>query len=171
MAVGFSSISDFGEHNGRITLYVILSCMMAAMGGVIFGYDIGISGGVTSMDSFLKMFFPEVFRVDKNTLSLRLGSNYCQYDNQLLTAFTSSLYVSGFFTSFLASYVTGAFGRKPSIIAGGAAFFAGSILGGAAVNVYMLIVGRLLLGVGVGFANQSVPLYLSDSDPLLVSVY
>ncbi|KAJ4953114.1 hypothetical protein NE237_029946 [Protea cynaroides] len=34
-------------------------------------------------------------------------------------------------------------------------------LGGAAVNVYMLILGRVLLGIGVGFTNQSVPLYLS----------
>lgn len=29
----------------------------------------------------------------------------------------------------------------------------------------MLIIGRLLLGVGVGFANQSVPLYLSEMAP------
>jgi hypothetical protein len=33
------------KNNGRVTLYVVLSCMMAAMGGVIFGYDIGITGG------------------------------------------------------------------------------------------------------------------------------
>ncbi|MBA0732089.1 hypothetical protein Gogos_016200 [Gossypium gossypioides] len=58
------------------------------------------------------------------------------------------------FLSILASPVTGAFGRKPSILIGGATFLAGSALGGAAVNVYMLILGRVLLGVGVGFANQ-----------------
>ncbi|KHN34015.1 Hexose carrier protein HEX6 [Glycine soja] len=72
--------------------------MMAAMGGVIFGYDIGIT----------------------------------------------------------------AFGCKPSIVARDAAFLAGTTLGGAAFNVDMLIFGRLLLGVGVGFANQAVPLYLSE---------
>ncbi|OMO98194.1 Sugar/inositol transporter [Corchorus olitorius] len=48
------------------------------------------------------------------------------------------------------------------IIFGGAAFLAGSALGGAAFNIYMLIFGRVLLGVGVGFANQSVPLYISE---------
>lgn len=37
---------------------------------------------------------------------------------------------------------------------GGAAFLAGAGLGGAATNVYMIIFGRVLLGVGVGFANQ-----------------
>ena len=44
MAVGIAIASEGVEYNGRITRFVVLSCMMAAMGGVIFGYDIGISG-------------------------------------------------------------------------------------------------------------------------------
>ncbi|CAL5201150.1 unnamed protein product [Lathyrus oleraceus] len=160
MAVGLAITSQNGEKsNGRVTLYVVLSCMMAAMGGVIFGYDIGITGGVTSMEPFLKKFFHRIYLRMKSDVKV---SNYCKFNSQLLTSFTSSLYVAGFFTSFLASYVTRVFGRKPSIVAGGAAFLAGTALGGAAFNVYMLIVGRLLLGVGVGFANQAVPLYLSE---------
>ncbi|WRX18455.1 Major facilitator [Theobroma cacao] len=139
MAVALAITDEGGQYNGRMTLFVVLSCMMAAMGGVIFGYDIGIS------DTKI--------------------SNYCKFDSQLLTSFTSSLYVAGLFATFLASSVTKAFGRKPSILAGGAAFLAGSALGGAALNVYMLIFGRILLGIGVGFANQSVPLYLSEMAP------
>lgn len=152
MAVGLAITCQSGQkNNGRITLYVVLSCMMAAMGGVIFGYDIGITGGVTSMEPFLNKFFHNIYLKMKEDVTV---SNYCLFDSQLLTSFTSSLYVAGFFTSFLASYVTSVFGRKPSIIAGGTAFLAGTALGGAAFNVYMLIVGRLMLGVGVGFANQ-----------------
>ncbi|KAI4332802.1 hypothetical protein L6164_017682 [Bauhinia variegata] len=155
MAGGFAVTSDGGDYNGKITVFVILSCMMAGMGGVIFGYDIGISGGVTSMASFLKRFFPNVYhKMNEDTDT----SNYCLFNSQLLTSFTSSLYVSGLIASFFASHVTKTYGRKPSIIIGGAAFLAGSIVGGVAVNVYMLIIGRLLLGVGVGFANQAVPL-------------
>ncbi|KAG5558323.1 hypothetical protein RHGRI_008299 [Rhododendron griersonianum] len=151
-----------GEYNGRMTLFVVLSCMMAAMGGVIFGYDIGISGGVTTMEPFLKKFFPEVYTKMKEDTKI---SNYCKFESQLLTSFTSSLYVAGLIASFFASSVTKAFGRKPSILVGGAAFLAGAALGGAALNVYMLIFGRVSLGVGVGFANQSVPLYLSEMAP------
>lgn len=44
MAAGLAVTSEGGQYNGRITRFVVLSCMMAAMGGVIFGYDIGISG-------------------------------------------------------------------------------------------------------------------------------
>ena len=42
--MGFAVASHGGHYDGRITLFVVLSCTMAAMGGVIFGYDIGISG-------------------------------------------------------------------------------------------------------------------------------
>ncbi|KAJ6303457.1 hypothetical protein OIU77_017355 [Salix suchowensis] len=140
MAVELSITSDPGGlYNGKMTWFVVLSCMMAAMGGVIFGYDIGISGGVTSMEPFLEKFFPKVYRKMKEDTEI---SNYCKFDSQLLTSFTSSMYV-----------------------AGGAAFLAGAALGGSAFNVYMLILGRVLLGVGVGFANQAVPLYLSEMAP------
>ncbi|GMH01200.1 hypothetical protein Nepgr_003039 [Nepenthes gracilis] len=150
------------DNGGRITWFVVLSCMMAAMGGVLFGYDIGITGGVSSMEPFLKKFFPRVYTRMRGDTRI---SNYCKFDSQLLTAFTSSLYIAGFFASFFASSMTRSFGRKPSIIVGGTAYLAGSTLSAAAFNAYMLIFGRVLLGVGVGFANQSVPLYLSEMAP------
>ncbi|KAK9913996.1 hypothetical protein M0R45_037795 [Rubus argutus] len=163
MAVGIAITGEGGQYNGKVTPFVIASCMMAATGGVIFGYHIGISGGVTSMEPFLKKFFPDVYTRMKSDTEI---SNYCKYDSELLTSFTSSLYIAGLVASLFASLVTSAYGRKPSILAGGAAFLAGSAFNGAALNVYMLILGRILLGVGVGFANQSVPLYLSEMAPL-----
>ncbi|KAB2625388.1 sugar transport protein 13-like [Pyrus ussuriensis x Pyrus communis] len=76
----------------------------------MFGYDIGISGGVTSMPEFLKKFFPIVYQ---KTQQKGLDSN-C------------------FFNA-------------------------------AAQNLLMLIIGRILLGCGVG--NQAVPLFLSEIAP------
>ena len=103
------------------------------------------------MEPFLKKFFPEVYRKMKEDTKI---SNYCKFDSQLLAAFTSSLYISGLVASLFASTVTRAFGRKASILVGGTAFLAGSAIGGAALNIYMLIFGRVLLGVGIGFTNQ-----------------
>ncbi|KAK7259754.1 hypothetical protein RIF29_25367 [Crotalaria pallida] len=162
MAVGLSIANDGRGYSGKMTSIVVLSCMVAATGGIIFGYDIGISGGVTSMVPFLEKFFPDVYTKMKQDTKI---SNYCKFDSQLLTTFTSSLYIAGLVASFFASSVTKAFGRKPSILAGGAAFLIGAALGGAALNIYMLILGRVMLGVGIGFANQSVPLYLSEMAP------
>lgn len=33
-----------GDYGGGITFSVVVTCLMAASGGLIFGYDIGISG-------------------------------------------------------------------------------------------------------------------------------
>jgi hypothetical protein len=37
------------EYPGRLTLYVFLTCAVAATGGLIVGYDIGISGNCWSV--------------------------------------------------------------------------------------------------------------------------
>ncbi|OAY69948.1 sugar carrier protein C-like [Ananas comosus] len=150
------------DYPGNLTLYVLFTCFVAATGGLIFGYDLGISGGVTSMDPFLMKFFPSVYRQEKADES---ANQYCKFDSQLLTAFTSSLYLAALIASFFASSVTRVFGRKWSMLGGGVTFLAGAAVNGAARNVLMLILGRILLGVGVGFANQSVPLYLSEMAP------
>uniref|UniRef100_A0A2N9FT43 Major facilitator superfamily (MFS) profile domain-containing protein n=1 Tax=Fagus sylvatica TaxID=28930 RepID=A0A2N9FT43_FAGSY len=106
MAVGGFDNPNNGDPNkdypGAITFYVLVTCVIAAMGGLIFGYDIGISEKL---------------------------------------------------------------GRKISMFIGGLVFLAGAIINAAAQNIAMLIIGRILLGIGVGFANQAVPLYLSEMAP------
>lgn len=150
------------EYPGNLTLYVTVTCIVAAMGGLIFGYDIGISGGVTSMDSFLKKFFPKVYRNQEADTST---NQYCKFDSETLTMFTSSLYLAALCSSLVASWVTRRLGRKLSMFFGGVLFCAGALINGFAKAVWMLIVGRILLGFGIGFANQSVPLYLSEMAP------
>ncbi|XP_022863742.1 hexose carrier protein HEX6-like [Olea europaea var. sylvestris] len=159
MAVGLDIQSDGREYAGKITGFLVLSCMIAATGGIIYGYDLGISGGLTSMESFLKEFFPQVYDKMKEDTKI---SNYCKFDSQLLTLFTSSLYIAGLIASFFASPVTRTFGRKISILIGGTALIAGATLGGASYNIYMLLLGRVLLGIGLGYTNQAIPLYLSE---------
>ncbi|KAH9311027.1 hypothetical protein KI387_026062 [Taxus chinensis] len=147
-----------------VTALVVGACTIAATGGLIFGYDNGISGGVTSMDPFLRKFFPDIYR--KMQLPPDAHTNaYCKFDSQILTTFTSSLFIAGLLATFVASYVTRAYGRKPSIFLGGVSVLIGAALNGGAVNVAMLIVGRIMLGIGIGFADQAVPLYLSEMAP------
>jgi len=136
---------------GNLTPFVLMTCIVAAMGGLIFGYDIGISGGVTSMPAFLEKFFPSVYQKETQDTST---NQYCKFDSATLTLFTSSLYVAALVASLVASHVTRKLGRKLSMLLGGVLFCSGAIINGFAKNVAMLIVGRILLGFGVGFANQ-----------------
>ncbi|KAK6137039.1 hypothetical protein DH2020_029218 [Rehmannia glutinosa] len=136
----------------RITPYFIVACIVGSLGGSLFGYDLGVSGGVTSMDDFLKEFFPGIYRRKQEHLQ---ETDYCKYDNQILTLFTSSLYFAALVSTFGASYVTRNKGRRASIICGSISFFMGAILNAAAQNIAMLILGRILLGFGIGFGNQN----------------
>ncbi|XP_016579855.2 sugar carrier protein A isoform X2 [Capsicum annuum] len=149
------------NYKGKITLYVIIACIVAAVGGSLFGYDIGISGGVTSMDEFLRRFFYSVYLKKQHVHE----DNYCKYNNQVLAAFTSSLYLAGLVASLVASPITRNYGRRASIICGGISFFVGAVLNAAAINLGMLLLGRIMLGIGIGFGNQAVPLYLSEMAP------
>lgn len=158
---GFVANGPASGFNGKITVPVVITCIVAASSGLIFGYDIGISGGVTTMAPFLIKFFPEVFRK-----ATKVKTNmYCQFDSQLLTAFTSSLYIAGLASSLVASRLTAAVGRKNIMVIGGCTFLAGAAINGGAANIAMLLLGRILLGFGVGFTNQATPVYLSEVAP------
>ncbi|KAF3453008.1 hypothetical protein FNV43_RR03441 [Rhamnella rubrinervis] len=149
------------QYKGKVTSYVVIACIIAAVGGSLFGYDIGVSGGVTSMDAFLEKFFHTVYENKK----FAHENNYCKYNNQGLAAFTSSLYLAGLVATLVASPITRKYGRRVSILCGGVSFFIGAVLNASAVNMAMLLLGRIMLGVGIGFGNQAVPLYLSEMAP------
>ncbi|PSS31641.1 Sugar transport protein [Actinidia chinensis var. chinensis] len=158
---GFAVDSHIGGFSGRITLSVVIMCIVAASGGLLFGYDIGISGGVTSMRPFLKKFFPSVLRKAAEAKT----NMYCVYNSQALTTFMSSLYIAKLASSLVASRLTAALGCRNIMVLGGCTFLAGAAINGGAENLFMLILGRILLGFGVGFTNQATPVYLSEMAP------
>ncbi|RWW66900.1 hypothetical protein BHE74_00025705 [Ensete ventricosum] len=132
------------------------------------------------MDPFLEKFFPDVYADMKDSRT----SNYYMFDSQLLIAFTSALYIAGLFASFCASKVMQAFNHRASMLLGGAVFLVGDVLGGLAIIVFVLILGRILpprrrrrfhqTGIlywlrssllYLFFFVQSAPLYLSEMAP------
>ncbi|KAL4602302.1 hypothetical protein ACB092_10G043200 [Castanea dentata] len=93
---------------------------LTATGGLIFGHDLGISGGVTSMDSFFKEFFSSVYA--KESSFKPSDDQYCKFDSQILTSFTSSLYLAALVVSIFAATVTRIFGRRTTMLLGGVLF-------------------------------------------------
>ncbi|XP_047310140.1 sugar transport protein 8-like [Impatiens glandulifera] len=146
----------------KITAYVVGCWLLAAFGGMMFGYDIGISGGVTSMDDFLEKFFPKVYERKQHAVE----NNYCKYDNQLLQLFTSSLYLAALVATFFASKACSLLGRKYTILIASCFFIISAILSSVGNNIELLIVARILFGIGVGFGNESVPLFLTEVAPI-----
>ncbi|KAK3414719.1 hypothetical protein EUGRSUZ_H00045 [Eucalyptus grandis] len=154
MAAGFGiesggGVAVAGKHYpGKVTAYVLITCIAAATGGLMFGYDVGISGSVTSMAPFLKRFFPAVYREESS-------------DEFPLTMLMSSPYMAAILAPFNASRLP----QRCSMLLGGVIFLLGALINAAAWDIYMLMVGRNLLGIGLGFVTRSVPLYLSEMAP------
>jgi len=119
------------------------------------------AGGVTSMPSFLEHFFPEVY---KRIQEHGVDSNYCKYDNQSLQLFTSSLYLAALVATLFASSVTRKLGRKRTMLIAGLFFIVGTVFNSVANTLLLLIFGRLLLGCGVGFANQVLNMHSFSCD-------
>jgi sugar porter (SP) family MFS transporter len=113
------------------------------------------------MPEFLQKFYPSVYVSEQSAVQ----DNYCKYNNQVFQLYTSSLYLAALLASFVAARLTRKYGHKHSMLWAGLLFLAGTGLGAGAENLEMLIIGRVLLGVGLGFANQAIPLYLSEIAP------
>ncbi|KAJ3055036.1 hypothetical protein HK097_011672 [Rhizophlyctis rosea] len=152
-------------------LFAVLTAFGAAVGGFLFGYEIGVVSQVLSMDAF--------------GLRFGLKINERGADGELLAA-TGAADATGWITfTFLIGCVAGAaivsdfadrFGRKRSLLIGAAIFVIGVIFQAAASNFGLLYAGRLISGVGVGVSSQVVPLYISETAATnvrgrLISVY
>jgi hypothetical protein len=53
MAGGAFATSGGGDFEAKITPIVIISCIMAATGGLMFGYDVGVSGHFFLINTFI----------------------------------------------------------------------------------------------------------------------
>ncbi|KAF8065876.1 STP13 [Scenedesmus sp. PABB004] len=165
---------------GRITPYVVMACFVGACTGLVFGYDIGIAGGVISYPDFQARFFPQAraprpprVRAVRTPRGAQLKvlekhadkNAFCKYNDPLLQLFVSVLFLAGIVGAFVGSFTSKRLGRRPTMMLGGGFFLLGAILMAPAVHVAMLIVGRVAMGLGVGICVQCGPLFLSELAP------
>ncbi|HEX9659302.1 MAG TPA: MFS transporter, partial [Rhodothermales bacterium] len=122
--------------------YLIGACLVASLGGLLFGFDTAVISGT-------------VERVTR------------QYDlSPLLEGwFASSALVGCIVGAAIAGFLGDKFGRKPTLIVSGALFLV-SAVGSAIPPTFEILVGaRLVGGVGVGMASVLAPLYISEFSP------
>lgn len=115
---------------------------IAALGGVLYGYDLGvISGALLFMKSDLALIDPE--------MSLIVGA----------------VLGGGSLATLVGGPLADVIGRKVTILVSAAVFIAGAIIVPLAPDFTLVMVGRLVQGVGVGLITIVVPLYVVEVVP------
>lgn len=119
--------------------YMLLLALVAALGGFLFGYDTGVVSGTVS-------HIAAQFSLDELQVGWFVG---CALIGSIVgVAFAGKL--------------SDRFGRKPTMLLA-AFFFAVSGIGCAfATSFPMLVVARMLGGVGIGVVSVVSPLYISE---------
>lgn len=121
---------------------IYLMSVLSAMGGFLFGYDTGIVSGA--------MVFV------KKTFNL----------NSLWQEIVVSITILGAWVlSLMAGGLSERYGRKTIILYASIIFTIGSIIMGFAWSKYILLFGRLIVGMAIGLASTGVPMYIAEVAP------
>lgn len=132
------------HHSARLNLgYVWLVSSVAAMGGLLFGWDWVVIGGA-------KPFFERYFHLT----------------SEVLVGWANSCALIGcLFGALSAGALSDRFGRKPLLLAAALLFAITSIGNGLATTFPVFVGWRILGGVGIGLASSLSPMYISEVAP------
>ncbi|CUS20977.1 LAQU0S02e02718g1_1 [Lachancea quebecensis] len=124
-------------------VYVV--AMVSCISGLMFGFDISSMSSMIGTDKYREYF--------KNPDSTTQGG------------ITASMSGGSLLGSLISPNFTDAYGRRVSLHICSALWIAGAVLQCAAQNQGMLIVGRVISGMGVGFGSSVAPVYCSEVAP------
>jgi SP family arabinose:H+ symporter-like MFS transporter len=127
---------DAEKSVSRVRLFIYFA---AGMAGLLFGLDQGVISGALPFIS----------------KEWNLSSSAQEW-------VVSSMMVGAATGAIVASFLAKKIGRKKSLMIGAALFIIGSLGSGTAANADMLISFRLVLGLSVGIASYTAPLYLAE---------
>lgn len=131
--------------NNNTQLFSFFMIFFAAMGGMLYGYDIGILAGAFP---FLSHDIPMTTRE--------------------LNVMPGAVLFGGAFATLMTGPLCDLWGRRKLIIAAAVIFIVGVLLVGLATNYTALLAGRLIQGIGIGIITIAIPLYLAEAVPASV---
>jgi sugar porter (SP) family MFS transporter len=128
----------FGGHNRFVTRVAII----AAIGGLLFGYDTGVISGAL--------------------LFLKNDLNASSFEQE---AAVGSLLLGAVGGAILSGWMSKAAGRRWTLIAAGVIYVVGGLGSAFAPSIWFLIIARFVLGFAVGTASFVAPMYISEMVP------
>lgn len=137
-----TSAVDAKQPGRRLTPWLIGVATVTFMAGLLFGYDQGVISGALPLI---------VADLGLSTL-----------ESEIVTSWVT---LGALFGALLAGGTADRIGRRYSAILAGALFVAGALIEAAAPSAAVLTAGRLVTGLGVGFASVVAPLYAAEMAP------
>lgn len=98
-------------------------------------------------------------------LYIREDFNEVEKKTWLQETIVSMAVAGAIFGAAIGGWINDAFGRKIAILGADLVFFIGAIVMAVAPAPWMIILGRILVGLGVGMASMTAPLYISEASP------
>jgi sugar porter (SP) family MFS transporter len=123
--------------------FVNLAAAIAATGGLLFGYDTGVISGAL----------------------LFIRQDFAPLSPFMEGIIVSTLLVGAVVGALSAGPFSDRFGRRPTALLAAVIFALGALAVAFAPSVAFIVLGRFLLGLGVGLASMIVPLYIAEIAP------
>jgi sugar porter (SP) family MFS transporter len=127
------------------TRFVYIASVFASLGGLLFGYDTGVISGAL--------------------IFIRQSFSLSVFHQEIVV---SIVLIGAFIGALGGGRLADRFGRRKMLIVTSLIFMAGAILCAAAMSVATLVIGRTIVGLGIGLASSNVPLYISEVSPASV---
>ncbi|XP_048881964.1 proton myo-inositol cotransporter-like isoform X1 [Brienomyrus brachyistius] len=122
--------------------FVYVLAVFSALGGFLFGYDTGVVSGAM--------------------LLLKRDMQLSTLWQELLV---SSTVGAAALSALAGGFLNGVAGRRLCILGASFIFSAGGVVLAAARSKEVLLLGRLIVGLGLGIASMTVPVYIAESSP------
>lgn len=126
----------------RLNAYVVMAAAIAAVAGILFGFDTGVVSGAI-------LFIQGQFHLSDTMKEIVI----------------SSVLVGAFVGSFVSGHFADRFGRRRLLIVTSLIFIIGTLDSALARSVTELIISRFVVGFAIGIASFTAPLYISEVSP------
>lgn len=135
-----SASPTFMKLKGQNLVYAVTFC--CSIGFLLFGYDLGFMGGLTTSTEFLNQF----------------GN-----PNASLLGFLVSSYEVGALFGALFQFTLGdRFGRRPNNFVGAIVVAIGAVIQASSFGIAQFLIGRLVAGFGLGTMTTVIPIWLAE---------
>jgi sugar porter (SP) family MFS transporter len=135
-------MSAEGSHAAQARRNVFATAAIAALGGLLFGYDTGI--------------------IASALLFIRSDFGLSSFEQGMVVSAVPLAAVAG---AALASSLSDRYGRRRMILLAAVLFIVGSIGSALANDLTMLVVARIAIGFAIGLASATCPVYISEVAP------